>query len=233
MEGHHERDVTHDEQRPTTVAWRPGGRKRGYRGPVRRGVRMGVGVAAAVALATLPACNRGDDPTIGSGPGGPGSSLGTTPTAPADTTAGSQPPLSAPPVQPIAYLKGVRVGGGGAGDRVVFEFDTVVPGYVIDYVSRPVPLGETDMEATIKGEALLLVRMVNASGIDRTGQMFVETYTGPRRIATDGTGVVTELVQTDDSGGELTWVVGLTRKVPTVQVSTLGAPSRLVLDLAG
>ncbi len=207
---------------------------RGYRGPVRRGVNVGAGVAVAVVLAALPGCNRGDNPTIGTGPDRPGSSVGTTETAPPDTNVGGQPPLSAPPTQPVTYLKDVRVGARGAGDRVVFEFDTVVPGYVIEYVDRPVLLGESDDQVvTVTGEALLKVSMVNASGLDRTGETFVEIYTGPRRIAATGTGVVTELVQTDDSGGGLIWVVGLTRKVPTVQVSALGAPSRLVLDLAG
>jgi len=191
--------------------------------------RVGL-VMAVVAVLLLPACNRGDDPTIGAGSG---SSLGTTQTAPPDTNApGATPPISAAPVEPRAHLTDARLGARSGGDRVVFEFDTVVPGYVVEYVSRPVTEDGSGNEVAVKGEAILQVRMENASAARFEGENVVITYKGPRRIVEKGTGVVTEVVQVGDFEGQLTWVIGLTKMVPTVAISALGGPSRLVLDLA-
>lgn len=186
----------------------------------------------AVAVALLPACDRGQDPTIGADGTVPGSSVGTVSSVPPDTAVpGQAPPLSTPPVATRAHLTDVRVGAREGGDRVVFEFDSVVPGYKIDYVERPVTEDGSGDEVQVRGTAILQVRMENASSARLDGEEVVVTYDGPRRVRPNLPTITTELVQVGDFEGVLTWVIGVSNKVPALTVSALGGPSRLVLDL--
>jgi len=204
-----------------------------YRGPMRR--RVGSVLVAACLLAAA-GCNRGDDPTITPGSPGstvPGSSLGTSPgTAPPDTVAGGRPPpITAPAGTERAHLTGARIGARTGGDRVVFEFDPVVPGYTIDFTTRPVTQDGSGKPVEVEGEALLEVRLENAATARFEGENVVLTYEGPKRLEGMSTSVVTEAVLVGDFEGQVTWVIGLRTKIPTVAVSALGGPSRLVLDL--
>lgn len=176
-------------------------------------------------------CNRGDDPTVGAGPTVPGSSVGPIATAPPDTTVGGRPPLTAPAVAERAHLVDVRIGAREGGDRVVFELDPVVPGYKIDFASRPVTQDGSGEVVIVEGAAIVEVRMENASTARFEGEQVVLTYKGPKRIKGNGTSVVTEAVLVGDFEGVLTWVIGLKTKPETLNASALGAPSRLVLDI--
>ncbi|HET7488194.1 MAG TPA: hypothetical protein VFJ85_09715 [Acidimicrobiales bacterium] len=125
-------------------------------------------------------------------------------------------------------------GDGSGGSRVVFEFDPVVPGYVLEYIQPPVKEDASGKEIPVKGSALLQVRMNNAAGARIAGDKAVPTYTGPKVVAPLGTGgIVTELVDAGDFEGQLTWVIGLTRTPSGVRVSTVSGPSRLVIDVPG
>lgn len=176
-------------------------------------------------------CNRGDDPTVGAGPTVPGSSVGPIATAPPDTTVGGRPPLTAPAVAERAHLVDVRIGAREGGDRVVFEFDPVVPGYTIDFTSRPVTQDGSGEEVAVEGAALVMVRLENASTARVEGEQVVLTYKGPKRIKGSGTSVVTEAVLVGDFEGIVNWVIGLKSKPETLNVTALGGPSRLVVDI--
>lgn len=194
--------------------------------------RLALLAVTAVAV-LLPACDGGGNPTVT--PGGsstiPGSSTGLASSVPPDSTAGGRPPLNTPAREPRSHLTAVRVGPRALGDRVVFEFDTVVPGYSIDFVDRPVTEDGSGREVAVKGAAILQVRMENASSARLDGEKVVVTYTGPKRITTSGASVVTEAVQVGDFEGVLNWVIGLSRKPSTISLVTLSEPARLVLDL--
>ncbi|MGH9156181.1 MAG: AMIN-like domain-containing (lipo)protein [Acidimicrobiales bacterium] len=177
------------------------------------------------------ACNGGDDAGLGAVSTIPGSSIGPGTTAPPDTTAGGRPPITAPPVAERAHLTDVRIGARTGGDRVVFEFEPVVPGYTIDFTTRPITEDGSGKAVAIEGATLLQVRLENASSARFEGENVVITYNGPRRIKGNGTTVFAEAVLTGDFEGVLTWVIGLKTPVQTIDVAALGAPSRLVIDL--
>jgi hypothetical protein len=115
--------------------------------------------------------------------------------------------------------------------RVVFEFDSVVPGYTIDFIRRPVTEDGSGDEVAVEGAALLEVRFENAAGARLEGEKVIRTYTGPDRVEASGSGVVTEVVDAGDFEGLVTWVVGLRQPVPAVSITTLSGPSRLVIDV--
>lgn len=192
--------------------------------------RIVVSLVAALALVAA-GCNRGDDPTVASGSTIPGSSLGTASTAPPDTRVGGRPPITAPAVAERAHLTDVRIGARSGGDRLVFEFDPVVPGYQIDFLPRPVTEDGSGEEVAVEGVAILQVRLENAATARFEGEKVILTYNGPRRIEGSGTSVVTEAVLIGDFEGVVSWAVGLKVRPETLDVSALGSPSRLVLDI--
>lgn len=196
-------------------------------GDVRRVV-----VSLVAGLALLAAgCSRGDDPTVTSGSTIPGSSLGTAATVPPDTTLGGRPPIVAPPVAERAHLTDVRVGARSGGDRLVFQFDPVTPGYQIDFLTRPVTEDGSGAEVAVEGAAVLQVRLENAGTARFEGEKVILTYNGPKRIEGNGTSVVTEAVLIGDFEGVVSWAVGLKVRPETLNVSALASPSRLVVDI--
>lgn len=182
--------------------------------------------AALVLALVFAGCTSAQDPTIDAGDT-------TAPSATPSTTPAVAPPISTPPVEPKAYLTAVRAAASpGGGSRVVFEFDPVVPGYTIDRVERPVTEDGSGDEVAVEGEALLSVRLENASGARIDGEQVTPTYTGPDRVAANGDpGVVTEVVDAGDFEGVVTWVIGLRQRVTGVSVSVVSGPSRLVIDV--
>lgn len=192
--------------------------------------------AVAVLFLLLSACAAGQDPTVDAGGGTSAAPSATVPTSPAPPATASPvaPPISTPAVEPRAYLAAVRAAAADrpGASRVVFEFDTVVPGYTIDYVPRPVTEDGSGSEVTVQGEAVLQVRFENAAGARIEGEKVIRTYTGPDRVPSTGAeGVVTEVVDAGDFEGAVTWVVGLRRRAPALSVSTLTGPPRLVIDV--
>lgn len=113
---------------------------------------------------------------------------------------------------------------------MVFEFEHEAPGYAVRYIDRPVREDGSGNEVTVRGGAVLEVRMEHASGADLSGGKFRQTYTGPRQIEVDGAAAV-EVVRTGDFEGVLHWVIGTTTKLP-FKVSTLSGPNRIVVDIA-
>ena len=202
----------------------------GYRSAVRLR-RTAAFVLLAVALG---GCRTTDNPTVEAGDTTAPTTGSTVPvTTPPSTAAPVTPPISVPALAERAYLTAVRVAAtDSGGSRVVFEFDPVVPGYLVDYIVRPVTEDGSGEEVTVEGDALLQVRMENASGARIEGEKVIRTYTGPDRVPATGTGgVVTEAVDTGDFEGVVNWTVGLRKKAPAITVTTLSGPSRLVIDV--
>lgn len=144
------------------------------------------------------------------------------------TFAGSTSAVSTPPTE-YRYLKAVRVGEHDGFDRVVFEFESGIPGYSVQYVDRPITEDGSGDTVDVDGDAVLSVRMEAASGADLTGADLREVYKGPRRI--DGPGeAVQEVVRTGDFEAVLNWVIGVDANKPFHAYTTGG--NRLVIDIA-
>ena len=131
--------------------------------------------------------------------------------------------MSVPARHPSAQLTAVRVAAQAGADRVVFEFRDQVPGYRVSYASGPV-MNTEGREVPVAGQARLVVHLEAATGAG--------TYTGPARLAAQGTTEVLELARVEDFEAVLTWVVGLKGQAP-FRVTTLSSPPRLVIDVGG
>ncbi len=116
-------------------------------------------------------------------------------------------------------------------DRVVFQFKNGLPGYRVEYVEPPLREDGSGNLVELEGEYFVVVRMEPASGFDLSVPEGELVYTGPRRIAGDGTTVVREIVRTGDFEAVLTWAVGLDL-VRSFRVLTLENPARIVVDFA-
>ena len=114
-------------------------------------------------------------------------------------------------------------------DRITFEFEDGLPGYLIEYVEPPITEDASGLPVEIEGGAFLRITFRDAAGFDPlTG---VPTYTGPFEIA-DGKPALLEAERTVDFEGVLTWVLGLTEAVD-FRVIVLESPSFVVaIDVA-
>ena len=128
-------------------------------------------------------------------------------------------------------LERIAVGRHEGYDRVVFQFQNGLPGYRIEYVQPPLHEDGSGKPVSVKGNAIVSVRMEPASGFDLNTGEGVMTYKGPKRIdgSSAGTSVVQELVRTGDFEAVLTWAVGLSDKVD-FRVQTATSPDRLIVD---
>jgi len=179
---------------------------------------------ATVGLLALAACSNGADVKSTSGP----SESRPQPTrAPTTTFAGATTPVSTPRTE-YRFLTAVRVGAHEGFDRVVFEFESGVPGYSVSYVNRPITEDGSGKEVTVAGGAVLAVRLESSSAVDTTGTSLRQTYTGPTRIAASGP-VVTEVVRTGDFEGVLNWVIGARSQAPFHAYTSEG--NKLVVDI--
>lgn len=140
-------------------------------------------------------------------------------------------PVEVPfPAQETALLKNVRVANQSGFDRVVFEFDGPLPGYVVKYVPGPLTKDPSDLPVSIKGDKFLVVTMNPASGVSLDGATYKQFYSGPEAITGPGTPIA-EVVQTGDFEAVLTWAIGVNGEKP-FKVSKLQSPTRLVIDVA-
>jgi hypothetical protein len=129
-----------------------------------------------------------------------------------------------------ALLVDVRTGQHSGYERVVFEFANMLPGYSVQYVSKPVHADPSDSIVDVPGEEVILVRMAMASGVDATATPVHDTYTGPSRLDT-GYPTVAGLAAVGDFEAVLNWAIGVMNRAPFV-VTALADPPRLVIDIA-
>lgn len=141
-------------------------------------------------------------------------------------------PVSAVPAGSggVAYLTAVRSARQAESDRVTFEFDGPLPGYVIEYADAPLQQGGSGDSVAIAGGAVLSVQFTPASGVDLSSGAR-PTYTGPARIAPADAPIVTEVVRVSDYEAELLWGIGVERR-NGFAVSRLQNPSRVVIDFS-
>ncbi|MDX6423586.1 MAG: hypothetical protein QOI67_1057 [Gaiellaceae bacterium] len=185
-------------------------------------------IAATLAVVGL-GCGGSDDE-----PGASTTSATTTtePTTTGEVFEGGTEPVTAPAeISETALLERVAVAGHDGYDRVVFQFRNGLPGYRVEYVDPPLREDGSGNVVDLEGNAFLVVRMEPASGFDLTVPEGELIYTGPRRIAGEGTSVIREIVRTGDFEAVLTWAVGLEARVP-FRVLTLDDPFRIVVDFA-
>jgi hypothetical protein len=191
---------------------------------------------ATVALLAVSGCGGSD---TSSPPTGVSSVPSTSPTTSTTDTGGID-PLEGAATTPAeaaatgsdtALLERIAVGRHEGYDRVVFQFQNGLPGYRVEYVQPPLKEDGSGKPVSVKGNAIVSVRMEPASGFDLNTGEGVLTYKGPKRIdgSSAGASVVQELVRTGDFEAVLTWAIGLSDKVD-FRVTTASSPDRLIVD---
>ena len=198
---------------------------------------------AAVLVGSAAGCGGGESaqpsttPSPSASSASPSPSATPTPTATPAPTAGSP---SAPAgfstarvsgaSQGLGLLTAVRVGAQPGFDRVVFEFESAVPAYVVEYVPLPLHADPSDLLVPIQGDHAIGVRMEPAASYDPSSDPLRLTYLGPTRITTS-LSTVLEVVKTGDFEAVLNWAIGVDGKQP-FKVTVLQGPPRLVIDVA-
>lgn len=130
-----------------------------------------------------------------------------------------------------ALLVDIRAARHDGFERIVFEFEgDDPPGYRVGYLDPPVREDFSGNPVELAGDAFLEVRVVPGAGFDPMSDDARQTYTGPLRFSPDGTEFVEELVRIGDFEAHLTWVAGLSGRVPFA-VEVLEDPIRLVVDV--
>ncbi len=128
-----------------------------------------------------------------------------------------------------AQLVDVRTGRHDGFDRIVLEFaDGVQPPWWVEWVDGPIAQSGSGNPVEVDGAAYLQIRTEPASGYDLdAGAATFE----PDRVPGPGGGPVAEVVRAGDFEANLIWVAGADERTGFT-VSTLGSPSRLVIDVA-
>jgi hypothetical protein len=130
-----------------------------------------------------------------------------------------------------ALLDRIAVGRHEGYDRVVFQFQNGLSGYRVEYVQPPLEEDGSGKPVSVRGNAVVAVRMEPASGFDLNTGEGVMIYKGPKRIdaSAAGTAVVQELVRTGDFEAVLSWAIGLSDRVD-FRIQTAQSPARLIVD---
>jgi hypothetical protein len=130
-----------------------------------------------------------------------------------------------------ALLERIAVGRHEGYDRVVFQFQNGLPGYKVEYVQPPLKEDGSGKPVSVKGSAIVSVRMEPASGFDLNTGEGVLVYKGAKQIdgTSAGTSVVQQLVRTGDFEAVLSWAIGLSDRVD-FRVTTATSPDRLIVD---
>lgn len=120
----------------------------------------------------------------------------------------------------------IRAGAHACFERVVIELGGAgdFPGWTVEYVDDPVPLGESGTGVDIAGVATLQVTM----------RMWMPTmegggYVGPIQFAPENVSHILELRETGNHEGSCTWSIGLDAQYPFT-VTILPDPDRLIID---
>ena len=111
-------------------------------------------------------------------------------------------------------------------DRVVFEFTgDSVPGYRVEYTTKPVQRCGSGDPVTVAGTGRLIIRFEPAQAHDEHGSL-----SPTERHRVPGLPAVRELILICDFEGQVAWVLGVAAP-SEYRVSELSSPARLVLDV--
>lgn len=165
---------------------------------------------------------------------------------PSESRAPSQDTAFAGTMAPVQRVRSFRPGvarpvlryldtGAGASpgyDRVVFQFmggGDSVPGYRVEYTTKPVQRCGSGDPVTVAGAARLIVRFEPAVAHDELGK---PTPASAERHRAPGLPAVLELTLICDFEGQVAWVLGIAAPAE-YRVSELTGPARsaLVLDV--
>ena len=142
-------------------------------------------------------------------------------------------PVQSPVAGPDVYLRSVDQRVDTCVDHVIFGFRnsaSAPPGYTITYGSPPFAQDGSGTPIPVRGRAFIVVKVQPGYGFDFVTNQ--PTYTGPRRIPFQRANHVTEVVETGDFEGVLTWVIGLDSK-RSFSVEATGAPqTQLVVTVS-
>lgn len=176
-------------------------------------------------------------PSVPTSPGALGATSATGAESPAETatsesTEGLDPALLTAGIVevkregPVQRQVGIRTGRHQGYERVVFEFETGVPGYHLEYIDKPVRACGSGDVVELPGDGWLQVRLYPAQAhTDEGAATIAERELSPKYD------VMLELERTCDFEGVVTWVVG-TASPNRYRVFELTDPPRLVLDIA-
>ena len=134
------------------------------------------------------------------------------------------------PIENIAESQGssvliaVRTGTHPRYDRNVFEFDSSIPSYRVEYIARPYHQCGSGEEVTMQGAEILQVRFSVAQAHGEAGHATVG------KVSVPPSSKMEEVRLVCDFEGEVTFLVGMKDKIP-YKVSEMQNPARLVLDI--
>ena len=124
-------------------------------------------------------------------------------------------------------LKAVRTGHHASFDRVVFEFEgNALPGYLIEYVDKPIRDCGQGAVVPISGTGFLMIQLQPANAHTEAGQPSVQN-----RQQSPGLPVLKELKLICDFEAQVQWISGLSSP-NRYRVLELTDPARLVVDIA-
>jgi len=144
--------------------------------------------------------------------------------APVQRVRSFRPGVARPVLRHVETRAGASPGGGY--DRVVFEFTgDSVPGYRVEYTTKPVQRCGSGDPVPVAGTGRLVVRFEPAQAHDEHG-----TLAPAERHRAAGLPAVRELTLICDFEGQVAWVLGIAAP-SEYRVSELAGPARLVLDV--
>lgn len=130
------------------------------------------------------------------------------------------------PRAPTGILRAARAATHPGYDRVVFEFaGDSLPGYQVEYATRPVVRCGSGDPVVVAGANRLRIRFEPAQAHDDRGQLTVV-----EREMAPGLPAVKEMKLVCDFEGQVEWVLGVAAASP-YRILETAAPGRLVLDL--
>ena len=151
--------------------------------------------------------------------------------APQDTSfAGTTAPVqrASQPGTPPRVLRGVTAASGPGYDRVVFEFaEDSVPGYYVEYTTKPVRRCGSGDPVTVAGAGKLVVRFEPAQAHDERGNSTIV-----ERERTLSLPAAKDMKLICDFEGQVEWVLGVVAAAPyRVLDSPGGGRGRVVVDI--
>lgn len=135
----------------------------------------------------------------------------------------------------MALLRSARASTDAGFDRLVFEFSSEsaggegwgdsLPGYVVEYATRPIRRCGSGEEVSLAGTSRLVVRFQPARAHDDRGTPTIAGREWVPRLP-----VVQELKLVCDFEGQVEWAIGLASS-RRFRVLELSQPARVVVDV--